>query len=62
MTVMRAHYRGTYGRLPEQMRARIQYPVRRLRLVAARDVAPVLDFAPPGHVYSPIPTLRDIDS
>jgi predicted O-methyltransferase YrrM len=53
---------STFGQLPEGLRARVRYPVKRLRLVADSKITRFLDFAPPGHFYSPIPNLRDVES
>ena len=54
--------RAGWSAIPEPTRARVRHPVQRLKLVRSREVAPFLDFAPPGHYYSPVPSLSELES
>jgi predicted O-methyltransferase YrrM len=57
----RARALSTYRRLPEPLRRKVGYSARRLRLLAAPSVGRFLDYAPPGHFYSPLPTVGDLE-
>lgn len=57
----RAKALSAYRRLPEPLRRRVGHSARRLRLLAAPSVGRFLDFAPPGHFYSPLPTVADVE-